>query len=308
MKADYPRLSPPPARPPSSPARPRSCLASSPPGDVSERLQRQRRVGGRPPPHPGRVAEQLGSASARRRTGTSRTRAARSRADRAARVCPVDVVVQEQGGRASASASTKTRARRGAARARCVSVAVEPQSTPSFGTCSSAAAASANAGTTRHELPRASSGVVAVEDPRRCLTCWPKALYGSSPRTASRAHGSHVLPGPRRAGSSSPIRDFPIPAGPKTVTKCFCPLLHSLPGAGENPELAARVRSLVPAPWGVLLADVPEAQPRLTGASFPFATTGCAGRYSMAPRVPGRSLHRRARPRRGTPTEGALRY
>ena len=29
-----------------------------------------------------------------------------------------------------------------------------------------------------------------------------------------------------------------------------------------------------------------ESEPRLHGASFPFATTGCAGRYSIGPRVP----------------------
>ena len=88
--------------------------------------------------------------------------------------------------------------------------------------------------------------------------------------------------------SSSAILDLPIPAGPKTVTKWLRP---SSTTRSQTPVRTASSRSRPTIGTGAAgrspMADVARrASHACTGASFPFATTGCAGRYSIEPRVP----------------------
>ena len=239
--------------------------------------------------------------------GTSRTREA-SVSSRSRRLVSAQWMSSNRSsvGPPIASDSTKTLAEKNrVSRSEMVRSPSSPSSTSSCGACSSAAAGPASSARPVASFARASAGSSLSKMCAICLTCCPKAPYGVlAPYGVERPRTTRAPWAATSCDSSSARRDFPIPAGPKTVTNWARPssvtrsqIPMRTPSSRSRPIIGTAAIGRSPA------CDVARrACQARTGALLPFARTGWAGRYSTALRVAAYV----SSPTRTAPTGAAL--
>ena len=274
-----------------APARSSKSSASACASSSESRSSCRAVYAGSPPPQVGRSARSSGRESATRSSGTSRTRAA-SISMRSSRLASAQWMSSNSSivGPRAASDSTSTRAEK-----KSVSRSVaspEPPSPISMARCSACASASSRPSTrsetATRSFRRASSSSSLSKICATCFTCWPKALYGMlAPYGVERPRSPSPPSDETSCASSSASRDFPIPDGPKTVTRAgrrwaqtSSQIRRNSAASWSRPTRGTGVSGRSPA--GEVARSASHAR---TGSAFPFASIGGAGRNSIDDRV-----------------------